>query len=189
MSIRFFDWLEHHAQLRPDRPAITDLGSGRRLSYAALDRRAAALAAWLQARGVGRGDRVALLLPNCAAFFEMEFACARIGAICLPLNWRLAEPELAYILADADPAALIYDTAFAATAQALIAARGIGISLETDHSGTPCPYELAAETGARPEVAECTLDDVWLILYTSGTMSAGSTCSATRSCMPAGISC
>ena len=61
--------------------------------------------------GIGKGDRVALLAPNCAEYFELQFACGRLGAIMLPLNWRLTVPELDYILGDSTPKLLIHDKA------------------------------------------------------------------------------
>ncbi len=56
----------------------------------------------LAALGIAKGDRVALLAPNCPEYFELQFACGRLGAIMLPLNWRLTVPELEYILGDLD---------------------------------------------------------------------------------------
>ena len=85
----YYDWIAHHAHRRPRQLAIDDLQTGRKFTYAELDRRTNRLAGALAARGVGKGDRVALLAPNCAEYFELQFACGRLGAIMLPLNWRL----------------------------------------------------------------------------------------------------
>src|SRR4026207_1616497 len=109
----YYDWIAHHAHRRPRQLAIDDLPTGRKFTYAALDRRTNRLAGALAARGVGKGDRVALLAPNCAEYFELQFACGRLGAIMLPLNWRLTVPELSYILADATPRLLVHDRSFA----------------------------------------------------------------------------
>ena len=62
---------------------------------------------------------MALLAPNCPEYFELQFACGRLGAIMLPLNWRLTVPELEYILGDATPKLLVHDKGFAQQAQAL----------------------------------------------------------------------
>src|SRR5690242_14407796 len=115
----YYDWIAHHAGRRPQQLAIDDLQTGRKFTYAELDRRADRLAGALVARGIGRGDRVALLAPNCAEYFELQFACGRLGAIMLPLNWRLTAPELQYILSDATPKLLIHDKGFAQQAAAL----------------------------------------------------------------------
>ena len=111
MEVKYYDWLEHHEDIRGDKIAIRDLDSKQDISYRHLNRRAASLAAYLQSNGVKKGDRVALLIRNCPAFFEVQFACSKIGAICLPLNWRLTPNELSYILNDATPCALIHDHA------------------------------------------------------------------------------
>ena len=82
----YYDWISHHAGRRPKQLAIHDLQTGRKFAYADLDRRTNQLAGALSARGIGKGDRVALLAPNCAEYFELQFACGRLGAIMLPLT-------------------------------------------------------------------------------------------------------
>ena len=112
MSVKYYDWTAYHANMRGNKVAIIDLDTRNELTYAQLDQRAERLAAWLQSQGVTKGDRVALLTPNCPEVFEAEFACAKIGAICIPLNWRLTVPELEYILNDSTPKVLIFDQTF-----------------------------------------------------------------------------
>src|SRR5215831_16917495 len=118
-AIPYFDWIAHHAGRRPTKLAIHDLQTDRRFTYADVHARSDRLATALAAKGIRRGDRVALLAPNCAEYFELQFACGRLGAIMLPLNWRLAVPELQYILSDAAPKLLVHDKAFAEQAKAL----------------------------------------------------------------------
>ncbi|WP_295136730.1 long-chain fatty acid--CoA ligase [uncultured Reyranella sp.] len=164
-SIPYFDWISHHAGRRPTRLAIHDLHTGRKFSYADLDNRVARLTSVLAARGIARGDRVALLAPNCAEYFEIQFACGRLGAIMLPLNWRLTVPELEYILGDAGPKLLIHDKAFAAQAAAL--SRNL---LEIDHDRPDGDYERAlAAAGPAPAAVPLTHDDIGMVMYTSGT--------------------
>ena len=98
MAVKHYDWTAHHAGVRGDKVAIIDLDTGSELSYGELDERAGKLASWMQSQGFVKGDRVAILAANCPEIFEATFACAKIGAICLPLNWRLTVPELEYIL-------------------------------------------------------------------------------------------
>ena len=112
MSVKHYDWSAYHAYVRPTKIAIRDLSAKQTLTYKELDDRACLLANWLQSVGVKKGDRIAILSQNCAEFFELEFACAKIGAIELPLNWRLTKPELEYILNDSSPKVLIYDESF-----------------------------------------------------------------------------
>ena len=106
MSVKHYDWSAYHAYVRPNKIAIRDLSYNQDLTYRSLDERACKLAGWLQSIGVEKGDRIAILSQNCAEFFELEFACAKIGAIELPLNWRLTKPELEYILNDSSPKVL-----------------------------------------------------------------------------------
>ncbi|HET6198190.1 MAG TPA: AMP-binding protein, partial [Acetobacteraceae bacterium] len=161
----YYDWIAHHAQRRPRQLAIDDLQTGRKFTYAELDRRTNRLAGALAARGLGKGDRVALLAPNCAEYFELQFACGRLGAIMLPLNWRLTVPELEYILDDATPKLLIHDKSFGQQAAALARAR-LEIDVESRESG----YEQALSAAPPPPApAALTHDDIGMVMYTSGT--------------------
>lgn len=164
-TIPYYDWIAHHAGRRPTNLAIDDLHTGRKFTYADLDARTARLTAALAGRGIGKGDRIALLTPNCAEYFELQFACGRLGAIMLPLNWRLTVPELDYILGDSTPKLLVHDKAFAAQATALSKSL-----LEIDHDRPDSAYEQAlAQAGPSPAPVELTHDDIGMVMYTSGT--------------------
>ena len=166
----YYDWIAHHASRRPRQLAINDLQTARKFSYADLDRRTNRLAAALTARGIAKGDRVALLAPNCAEYFELQFACGRIGAIMLPLNWRLAVPELQYILGDSMPRLLIHDRSFAATAAELATLCAIPDLIEIDHERPRIAYEDAlAADAADPTPVALNHDDIGMVMYTSGT--------------------
>ena len=161
----YYDWIAHHAGRRPRHLAINDLQTARKLTYADLDRRTGQLTAALAARGIARGDRVALLAPNCAEYFELQFACGRLGAIMLPLNWRLTVPELKYILGDSTPKLLVHDSSFAEQAAQLLEHR-----LEIDPERPDSAYETALASAPPPPAAlELTHDDIAMVMYTSGT--------------------
>ncbi|MBS0524332.1 MAG: AMP-binding protein, partial [Proteobacteria bacterium] len=161
----YYDWIAHHAHRRPGQLAIDDLQTHRTYSYAELHRRTDRLSGWLAAQGIARGDRVALLAPNCAEYFELQFACGRLGAIMLPLNWRLTVPELEYILADATPRLLVHDKSFAQQAKALSKSL-----LEIDPEDPNSAYERALASNAPvPAYVPLTHDDIGMIMYTSGT--------------------
>src|SRR5680860_181087 len=103
MFVQLPDLTAKRADLDGDRLALVDVATGRELTYAALDDRANRAAHLLADHwGVTAGDRVAMLAQNRTDTFELLFACAKLGAVLVPLNWRLAVPELDYILADAD---------------------------------------------------------------------------------------
>ncbi|MBO6775333.1 MAG: long-chain fatty acid--CoA ligase [Marinibacterium sp.] len=167
--MRHYDWLAHHARMAPQSDCWTDLHSGRAFTYAEAEDRCRKLAAFLARDcGVAKGDRVAMLAMNSTDMMEVHSACAKLGAIFLPLNWRLMPPELDFILSDATPQVLIYDTANAETVAGLTAT--IPHRLETTGGGGDTAYE-AAINGAdgdhpTPEILH---DDIWTLLYTSGT--------------------
>ncbi|MDE2352857.1 MAG: long-chain fatty acid--CoA ligase [Alphaproteobacteria bacterium] len=104
-------WIERHARFAPDAVAIQF--ENEEISYAQLAQRIRCAASVLANRGVRRGDRVAYLGLNHPAVLVLLFACARLGALFLPLNWRLAPPEHARVLADCQPRALFVEPAFA----------------------------------------------------------------------------
>src|SRR5690348_8567543 len=92
-------WAARRARMSPDRVALVH--DDRTVTYRQLHERAGRLAHGLHGLGVRAGDRVAYLGPNHPAFVETMFAAGMLGAIILPLNTRLAAPELAYIVGDA----------------------------------------------------------------------------------------
>lgn len=92
---------------------LASVDGSQRLTYAELDARVASLARWLLARGISPGDRVALLLTDGAPFLTVLLAAARIGAIAVLLNWRLAPGEIAWICGDARPAMTFANPRFA----------------------------------------------------------------------------
>jgi len=170
MTVNYYDWSAYHANVRPNKIAIRDLSINKELTYSELDIRSNKLAEWLQKNGVGKGDRVAILSQNCAEFFELEFACAKIGAIELPLNWRLTKPELEYILNDSTPTVLIYDSGFLDISLELQKDCQIKGSLQIDNEDPSSQYEIALkESNGKYEEVPTTHDDLIMIMYTSGT--------------------
>lgn len=103
-------WFDKRCQSTPERIAVVDWQKGRRLTYRSLHSRAERLAGALQSAGIKLGDRVAILLHNQAEMLEAMLACGMIGAIAVPLNWRLSIPELSEIILDCDPKLLLYDS-------------------------------------------------------------------------------
>ena len=106
------DLISRNAAFTPDKPALRFEGEA--LSYAALAARIAAIADGLATQcGVGKGDRVAILSLNRPDYLVLLYACARLGAMLVPMNWRLAVAEQRFILADAAPKVLVLEQAFA----------------------------------------------------------------------------
>src|SRR5262249_54954333 len=112
------DLIARNAAFTPEKAALRY--EGRSLTYAELALRIEAAARGLKSvLGVGRGDRVAILAANHPDYLVLLYACARLGALLVTLNWRLAVPELLFILADASAKVLIVQDAFAAVAAPL----------------------------------------------------------------------
>ena len=88
------------ARERPDHPAVIMAGSGDSLTYRELDERSNQLAQLWHARGLRRGDHIAILLPNHLRYLEVVWAALRSGLYYTPVNWHLTAPEVAYIVGD-----------------------------------------------------------------------------------------
>lgn len=146
------------ARLQPEALAVLEFASGRKWNYAQWDAAIAQTAGLLVSHyGIKPGERIAALGRNCAEQALLHLACARIGAIFVPLNWRLALPEQRRLLDDCDPALLVGDAEFldplgAAVRQTLLSA--LRSEIEQAAALAPVPFDRAAPS---------------LILYTSGT--------------------
>ncbi|QFU89963.1 long-chain fatty acid--CoA ligase [Amycolatopsis sp. YIM 10] len=149
-------WPSRRARMTPDRIALVH--GDQEVSYARLAARSAGLAHGLRSLGVRRGDRVAYLGPNHPAYLETLFATASLGAVFVPVNSRLAPPELAYVLDDAGVSVLVHVEGMAAGAPAL---------RERLVAGGPRYEEFASGTGEPPD-EPVGLGDPCLIMYTSG---------------------
>ncbi len=168
-------FLQKRARLSPHLEALVELERGRRFTYAELDARANRAAHALAGQGVRAGDRVALLLMNGVEYLECYFALAKLGAVMVPLNWRLVPDELAFILRDAGAERVVYDAEFDAGVAALRAAdTPIRSWLRAAGGGPPAAGALdwdalrdAASAGPLP--CEAADDDLLFIMYTSGT--------------------
>lgn len=164
------DWIAHHAHYTPDRVAMTDIHSARTFTYQQMNERCARLAGYFQDRlGLKKGDRVAVLAYNSTDIFEIQFACCKLGAIFVPLNWRLSNVELLAILANAEPKIVVYGSEFQETIDGLISGLA-GVHFVELSDGRPSRYEMGI-SDAIPivERAQLVHDDVFAIMYTSGT--------------------
>src|SRR5437660_3047910 len=112
------DLIARNAAFTPEKAALHHAGTS--LTYAALARRIDAAARALKSvLGIARGDRVAILAANHPDYLVLLYACARLGALLVPLNWRLAVPEQLFILGDASVKVLLVQDAFAALLEPL----------------------------------------------------------------------
>ncbi|HYD14139.1 MAG TPA: AMP-binding protein [Allosphingosinicella sp.] len=162
MIVDIPDLIAKRASLSADKVALEDAATGRTLTYAALDARAARAAALLAARGVGKGDRVAILSRNRLEFFELLFGCARLGAILVPLNWRMPPAELDGLIADAGPS-LLFHGAEEEEAAAGLAAPPPAVHLDRDYPAALEAAPAGTWRGLWPAA------ETWYLIYTSGT--------------------
>lgn len=169
--MRAIDWISYHRSSSPNDRAQFDLASGRALTYQELDERVGKVAAFLGSSGVVRGDRVAYLAPNSTDVSDLIFACWRIGASALALNNRLAASELAFIVDDAAPKAILVDQEFADVAAQLKAEIDIEHWIQTDGMGGKSPFEdnLAQHSPILIPNSDNAFGDEAMLMYSSGT--------------------
>ena len=169
-DINWFSVLAHHASRTPDKP-IT-VFEGETTTYGEMVSAVAAFAGGLSERGVGRGDVVALLSYNCPAFLETVFAANFLGAIVMPINWRLAAPEIRFLLEHSGARVLVCDEALVDLANQ--ATHGIDAALvrvtisPAGDDGWTTLADLYA-TPVRVAPVPTSADDVHRLMYTSGT--------------------
>jgi O-succinylbenzoate-CoA ligase len=176
MKINFGQFLTRRAFMSPRLEATVEPAAGnRRFSFRELNVRCNQVAHALRGAAVRPGDRVALLMMNSAEFIESFYAVAKIGAVNVPLNWRLVADELEFILKDAGATVLLYTDSFAALAEEL-QRRGAktDVRLWVQVGGTPAAFAsgYAAWTGGQPTDEPDAAgfdDDLLFIMYTSGT--------------------
>jgi acyl-CoA synthetase (AMP-forming)/AMP-acid ligase II len=167
-DLNWFAVLAHHATRDPGKPlAVCEQEV---VTYGEMARRATALAGGLHARGIGAGDVVGLLSFNCTEFLETIFAVNYLGAIAMPINWRLAAPEVRYILDHSEARALVCDEALIDVADSATAGMLIVRACVSDPapSGWASLAELRDASSAPPRAASAA-DDVHRLMYTSGT--------------------
>jgi fatty-acyl-CoA synthase len=163
--------LARHALMQPDATALRFLG--RTITWGDLDRRVAALAGALSRRGVAFGDRVLILMLNRTEFVESFLAVNKLGAIAVPVNFRMTPPEIAFLVGDCQAEVVITESVLAGVATAV---RGIDPTLNTvivAGAGTDDAVlgydDVLIERGPEPEPVDIPDDSPALIMYTSGT--------------------
>ena len=167
------NWMTRWSDLRPRKCAI--LSEGKTFSYAELDGRINRLSHFLLRLAVKKGDRVAVLLSNCHQYIEAFFALSKIGAILVPLNYRLVRPELLYILNDSGAQTLVFGEEFidlvTSIREELSSKPGLYISV-----GKKVPWalhyeeEIGRESDEEPKTdGPVGGEDPHILMYTSGT--------------------
>jgi fatty-acyl-CoA synthase len=163
--------LARHALMQPDATALRFLGHT--TTWGELDRRVTALAGALSRRGVGSSDRVLVLMLNRTEFIESFLAATKLGAIAVPVNFRMTPPEIAFLVSDCQAQIVITEAVLANVATAV---RDIDPTLKTvivaggATDDEVISYDdVIAEPGDAPEPVDIPNDSPALIMYTSGT--------------------
>lgn len=154
-------FVRYHALAAPNRTAI--VYGDDRISYLELDERIRRIAGWLQEQGLGAGDVLAMLMKNSPAFIEIGFAASHVGAIFMPLNYRLAAEEVNYICDHAGAKMICVDAELADLVPTRLQRTIIDGDLQRDVSRAAGPSSTLAQ---RHQVQP---DDVFRLMYTSGT--------------------
>ncbi|WP_433359797.1 AMP-binding protein [Streptosporangium sp. CA-115845] len=171
MSEVLTDWVAHHARHRPESVALALAETGATVTWGELDERVTRLAGVLRHEwGVESGARVVLVAENDPRILETQFACMRIGAVLMPLNWRLTAAELAEQLVDAEPSAVVHDGVWSGLVDELAAQVALPRRMGWDAPEEIADYEqVIASTPERVAGGDLDPGAVTQLLYTSGT--------------------
>jgi fatty-acyl-CoA synthase len=154
-------FIRFHALRTPDREALTY--AGQRITYRDFLDRILRMAAFLDAKGVGEGDVVAVFMKNSAAFLEIAFATSHLGAVFLPINFRLARDECEYIVGNAGARLLFADAEF----EPIVA--GLSQRVLVDDAAQRDGRMLAGRDLPLPAMRIRRPRDLYRLMYTSGT--------------------
>ncbi|ARN75497.1 AMP-binding protein [Oceanicoccus sagamiensis] len=160
------------ARLEPHREALIDVHSGRRVTFGELDGNVCRLAnALIDQLGLSKGDRVAVLSKNSIEYMEIYYACARVGMIAQPINWRLGPDEMVRILEDGSPSVVISSGEYREDAEQLKNKISVShwLNFGDDSDGSYQALLEGSSTDEPKASAEVGGDDPALILYTGGT--------------------
>lgn len=157
------DWLTSRSLLTPNHSAVIDADTNESCNYKQLNERANRLAAYLQSNGISKGDRVALLSPNHISYFDLLFACGKIGAIFVPLNWRLSQAELGSLMQDCSPKLLAFHS------QMETLTTGLPVDALISIDGNEYRELLESSSSIRMQFPHVGMDDPFCMIYTGGT--------------------
>jgi fatty-acyl-CoA synthase len=163
------DWVARGRASWPTRVAVVDDARGQSFTYAELDRRSDAVAGWLRARGVGRGDRVGALAHNGVEMFDLLFACGKLGALFVPYNWRLARPELEAVVRMTSPHVLFCSRDLLGSGRAAAVGDALVVDLGAPGEAADGYDEILRASAAPVREEALEAEDPWVLLFTGGT--------------------
>src|ERR1043165_6247763 len=166
--------LESRAAINPDKHFLFSETDGRRFTYAEFDAAVNRAARMLAARGIGKGDAVSLLMPNCAEYVIAYFACFKLGALAGPVNSLLKTEEIGYVIDNSEAKALLVNSQFLPKVENLDKELKHTIVFDDEAEAT---REFAAGDLPDPAIEK---DDEAIIIYTSGTTGKPKGCLLTH---------
>jgi fatty-acyl-CoA synthase len=158
------DWLENRARIAPEAKAVIDAETNTVWNYQELNNRAISIASYLLSEGVKKGDRIALLAPNHISYFDLLFACQKIGAILVPINWRLSIEEINDIMIDCSPVLIGVHDRFQTVISLLSVAVKKFVIGDSDYEAL-----TSFERNQSITTVELITNDPLLMIYTGGT--------------------
>ncbi len=165
-AMNLYERFARRARSRPDESAVVD-PDGTDLTYADLDRQAAAVAAYLEPR-TDHGDRVAAMMLDNPTVVAVALGAWRAGCTFTPVNYRFGSEEVAYVLEDVDPEVLVHDSVFAHTVSEAAEATGLTDALIHGHDGE-FDADVFGDPEAAPSPATRLDDEPAVVMHTSGT--------------------
>ena len=159
---RITDWLQKRSMISPEHVALMNAATDEMINYRTLDERASKWARYMHENGIMKGDRVVFIARNHTVCFELLFACGKIGAVFVPINWRLSATEIGSITENCTPKLLLYKKEFKALVTDL-----------PQSFGKLCIDDVTQEVYSRERgvypIPFLTLADPWIMIYTGGT--------------------
>src|SRR5699024_10639277 len=162
LQINIGELMSHRAYISPN---VEGYVGRKRYTFLEMNQRANQFAAYLQAKGIKKGDRIALIAKNNEDFITAFFGAVKLGIITVPINWRLQTNEIIYILQNSEPTLLVYDEVFSEKISDVLKT----ISLESVMSTTKTFDELLTNYESIEPKLSAEGNDTALIMYTSGT--------------------
>jgi fatty-acyl-CoA synthase len=171
--LNFGQMLSVHARLMPNRPGVRDLS--RSLSFGQWNERACRLANAILGLGLSKGDRIAALAYNCVEWAELYAACAKVGLVVVPINFRLLGKEIRYIVENSEASALVVQDEFVGVVEdvrselPIASERFIHFGERPRPAGWQALEELVTYSSSREPEQHVQISDPWVLMYTSGT--------------------
>ena len=165
----FYDLVNRNAAVYGDKRAWTDDGDNQIFSFSKIKQEVDRLACGLQKAGIEKGDRIGILGKNSLSYFLLYGAAAALGAIVLPINWRLSADEVAYNLNDCGPKVVFADPEFEEVVKSLkdkLTSVGDYYNLGSADGGFK-PFKTLLDQGAGFDAVEVATDDGFVIIHTA----------------------